>query len=423
LKPSILWFRPIVVRRWCRRHDLNGIKRKLRARVKILHVIETLSPNYGGPSKSLEELARAQAEFGLDVEILTTNAEVPRGRYRKSGRATLPGSPVAVTYCDVQFQPLRYSAELARYLRKNGRQFDVIHTHGLYRFPQSYGAYYARKARVPLVMSTHGALDPYLYARSSQSVWLKRVYERFVDLPNLRGASAIHYTTEDERRRVSFLGLQTPSFIVPGGLDWAIYERLPARGGMRARYGIGDAPLALFLGRLHQKKGLDILIRAFDLVRRRNPEARLLIVGPDTGEYAAQIRIWLSERAMENCVTLTGAVGAADVYRAYVDADIFVLPSYTENFGTSVVEAMACGTAVVVSDQVNIHDEVSTAQAGLVTRCDDNEVAAALNTLLDDAERRRRCGEAGRRLVQERFTWPSIVRALHAEYAKVCNPR
>ena len=114
-----------------------------------------------------------------------------------------------------------------------------------------------------------------------------------------------------------------------------------------------------------------------------------------------------------------GPLHGADVVQAYVDADVFALPSYTENFGMTVAEAMACALPVVISDQVNIHAEVAQAGAGLVTRCDVGEVADALLELLRDGERRRYMGEAGRRLVQERYTWPAIVEALTLEYEAI----
>ena len=102
-----------------------------------------------------------------------------------------------------------------------------------------------------------------------------------------------------------------------------------------------------------------------------------------------------------------------------MDADVFTLPSYTENFGMTVIEALACSVPMVISDQVNIYAEVSGAGAGLVTRCDAGEVAQALETLLRNADRRRMMGEAGRQLVKARFTWPAIVDALTVEYEQV----
>lgn len=387
--------------------------------MRILHVQETLARNYGGPSKVLPELAKAQAEAGLEVEILTTNADQPHGVYHAPGRARLPDSAVWVNYCPSFPRLLRFSTGVVGFLRRNARRFDLFHIHGLYRFPPSYAGYAARKAGIPYIIRPHGSLDPYLFARSSRSLPLKRTYERLIDRPNLEAADAIHYTTEDERDRAAFLKLRPRAFVVPNGLDWAPYDALPARGALRARLGLDGCPLVLFLGRLHHKKGMDILIAAFDALRRGMPAARLVIVGPEPDGYGAQVRKWVAQRGLNDAVLFAGAMTGTDVLQAYVDADVFVLSSYTENFGMSVVEAMACGRPVVISDQVNIHSDVARAGAGIVTRCDSGEVSAALFALLGDEARRRALGEAGRSLVRGRFTWAAIVRQLQAQYEAV----
>jgi glycosyltransferase involved in cell wall biosynthesis len=384
--------------------------------VKVLHVLETLSPRYGGPVRVVTELVREQQLAGLEVQVFTTEADHPRGVYHKAGWDTLAEGAVPVYYGGLSYEPLRISLDFARQVRRHIRSFDIVHIHGLYRFPPTYAAYEARRLGVPYIIRTHGSLDPYLYDKSSRSVVLKRLYERWFDFPNLNASSAIHYTAEDERERVEPLKLRAPSFVVPNGLDWGTYRTLPARGRLRARWSLGDAPLVLFLGRLHFKKGLDLLIPAFDMVRSRVPDARLVIAGPENDDYGATVRSWVRERELEETVLFAGELKGADVVQAYVDADVFALPSYTENFGMTVAEAMACGLPVVISDQVNIHEEVSRAGAGVVTRCDAGEVATALEDVLLEAGRRQLLGEAGRSLVRERFTWPAIVGSLTREY-------
>lgn len=393
-----------------------------RPKLRVLHVLETLSPRYGGPVSVLLALAGAQLQVGHEVTILTTNADHPRGVLREPGWDAMAQGAVPVYYAPVQFAPLRFSRQLAAYLKRAVAQFDIVHVHGLYRFPPTYAAWQARRQGVPYVVTPHGAIDPYLYSKSSAgSVRFKRLYERWFDLPNLHAAGAIHYTADEERERASFLRIKAPSFVVPVGLDWARYQELPTRGALRARWGQGEAPVVLFLGRLHFKKGLDLLIPAFDALRRRVPDAQLVIAGPENDDYGQKVRGWVRERGLEAVVHFVGPLHGADVVQAYVDADVFALPSYTENFGMTVAEAMACALPVVISDQVNIHAEVSGAGAGLVTACDAGEVTAALEQLLRDADRRRAMGAAGRHLVQERFTWPAIVEQLTAEYEKVID--
>lgn len=384
--------------------------------MRILHVQETLSRRYGGPAEVLPRLAAAQQAAGHYVEILTTNCDHPRGVYHQSGWDSLPGSSVRVLYAESQFAPLRISHEFATYLRRAISTFDIVHVHGLYRFPPSYAAYQARRQSIPYIIRPHGSLDPYLYDKSSRSVWLKRLYERWIDLPNLNGATAIHYTAEQERERASFLHLRAQSFVVPNGVDWDRFRTLPARGALRRRLQLHDAPMVLFLGRLHFKKGLDLLIPAFRTVRCRVPDAELVIAGPENDDYGLRVRDWVRQSGLSGHVHFVGPLHGHDVVQAYVDADVFVLPSYAENFGIAVAEAMASALPVVISDQVNIHAEVSEANAGIVIRCESVDVSQALTVLLNDSDRRRSMGQAGRELVQARYVWPAIVNMLTTEY-------
>ena len=387
--------------------------------MKILHVVSTMDPVSGGPTRVLADLVRYQHDVGYELTICTTDRGNPTSR-RINKSAFTPLLNAAELYCfPTEVPTLLVSGKMGAWLRKNIRRYDIVHIHGLYRFPPTYAAYQARKQGVPYVIRPHGALDPYLYTKSSRNVLLKRLYERWFDLPNLHGAGAIHYTAEDERQRAAFLGLRAPSFVVPNGIDWGRYAHLPARGTFRDSLGIGDAQLVLFLGRLHHKKGLDLLIPAFEKVHQQFPGVHLAIVGPENDSYGEQVRSWVTDRGLTNAVHFVGHLDGADVIQAYVDADIFVLPSYTENFGLTVVEAMACGLPVVISDQVNIHAEVAQSGAGLVTRCDADEVAEAVISLLGDSDRRSVMGRAGREAAQTRYTWPTIVDALSREYESV----
>lgn len=387
--------------------------------MRVLHVAQALSRNFGGVQTVLHDLVKAQCEAGLSVDVVSTNVDAPRGVLPVPVNRFIEQDGVRFRYSSVQFRPLLFSVDLKIFLDRHVAEYDLVHIHGLYRFPPTYAAYQARKQGVPYIICPHGALDPYLFDKSARGVWLKRLYERWFDLPNLHAASAIHYTADEERDRVDFLQLRAPSFVIPNGLDWEHYQALPPRGALRARWGLGDAPLVLFLGRLHFKKGLDLLIPAFDAVRKKIPAAQLVIAGPENDDYGHKVRGWVRERGLQDAVHFVGPLHGPDVVQAYVDADVFALPSYTENFGMTVAEAMACALPVVISDQVNIHAEVSQAGAGLVTHCDAGEVASALVDLLHDAERRRSMGEAGRRLVQEKYTWPAIVHALTGEYEAI----
>lgn len=388
--------------------------------MKILHVIAQMAASSGGPTTVLKSLALAQSLDGHRVDLCCSDRDVPVAKkIDPEFLRILHDSGIGIYEFETFDITVLFSHGMASWLRANIKFYDIVHVHGLHLFPSTCAAYQARRQRVPCIIRPHGSLDPYLYGKSSRSLLLKRLWVRWFDLPNLHGASAIHYTTEDERERASFLELRAPSFVVPNGLDWARFATLPARGAFRARLGIGHAPLVLFLSRLNFKKGLDLLVPAFARVRARIPDAVLAIVGPDNEGYGTKVHGWVTEQGLVDAVRFVDHLDGEAVLQAYVDADVFALPSYTENFGMVVAESLACGTPVVISDQVNIHGEVAAAGAGLVTRCDAGEVAEAICILLADADRRRAMGAAGRALVQRKWTWDVVARQLTAEYEQV----
>jgi glycosyltransferase involved in cell wall biosynthesis len=394
--------------------NLCGKRKRL---LRILHVQATIAPNFGGPTTVLAGLAGAQAKEGHHLTVCTTDRDHPQENYLAPNVVSRLFPPnVDVRTFPIILPSVLYSRPMAAWLRKHVRDYDIVHIHGLYRFPMTYAAMQARKQGVPYIVRPCGTLDPYLHAKSTRSQWLKRLYKRLFAVPSLNHASAIHYTAEDERNRVGHLKLRAPSFVMPNGLDWAPYRSLPPRGALRARWGLGDAPIVLFLGRLHFKKGLDLLIQAFDEVRKQVRDGQLVIVGPETDDYGRRVRGWVRERGLQKAVHFVGPLQGPDVVQAYVDADVFALPSYTENFGMTVAEAMACALPVVISDQVNIHADVAEAGAGLVARCAAGEVAAALRNVLLAPEGRRAMGEAGRRFVHAHYAWPVIIDKLTKEY-------
>jgi glycosyltransferase involved in cell wall biosynthesis len=391
--------------------------------MKILHVIQTLSPRYGGPSINLRGLAHEQARVGHQVFICTTYDH----DHAWNGNVTLNGpikeNEITVWCHKAYFGPLLLSGELALCLKRVIAGFDIVHIHGLYRFPVSYAAWSARKKGVPYIITPHGSLDPFLYRQSRYgraALPLKRIYEQFFDIPNLNNATAIHYTAQEEAERTSFLKLRAKAVIVPNGLDWESYKNLPAKGFFRKHLGLtAKTPLILFLGRINFKKGLDLLVPAFVQVLRKLPQARLAIVGPDNEGYGSRVRHWCRERRIEEKVVFVGHLEREDVKRAYVDADVFVLPSYAENFGMTIVEAMACGCPVIISDQVNIWREVMDAGAGIVVKLDPGQIANAICYVLENNGEAQIMGTKGRWAAQGRYAWPHIIEKLTRIYEEL----
>ncbi|MQY59458.1 MAG: glycosyltransferase, partial [Clostridia bacterium] len=179
--------------------------------------------------------------------------------------------------------------------------------------------------------------------------------------------------------------------------------------------------IILFLSRINFKKGLDILARAFGEVARKRDDVYLVLAGPDNEGYGAKVRAWLQEEGALGRSIFTGMLLGEEKLAALRDSDIFVLPSYTENFGIAVVEAMACGLPVIISNKVNIWGEVSEVGAGIITDCDSHQVAETIARLLDDRNLREEMGERGKKLVEEKYTWPEVAKEMIEVYEQILD--
>lgn len=390
--------------------------------MKILHVISTLSARYGGPSSVLRSLAKVQAGRGHDVTICTTNLDYPKGILDVPTRHAVCENGVSIWHHALDLRPLNISLGLGRWVLGHISEFDVVHVHGLYRFPPTFAAAVARRRGVPYLIKPHGSLDPYMYKQSAYSLPLKRLYERLFELPNLNGAGAIQYTSDEEAERAAFLRLRAPWVVVRSGIDWGEYVELPQRGLFRQGLGLRpDQPLILFLGRLNFKKGLDLLVPAFAEVVKKVPDARLVVVGPDNEGLGTQVRQWCSDRGVEQHVIFVDHIAPEEARQAYVDADVFALTSYTENTGMTVVEAMGCGCPVVISDQVNIWPVIKEGGAGVVVPLDIEQISKGLLSVLCDLEAAARMGSSGRIVAREQFSWDAICGQFDAVYSALAR--
>ena len=387
--------------------------------MRILHTIATLSARYGGPSKACFEMARALARRGHEVSVFTTNQGHP-------GPLDVPlHEPIerdGVTVRHFPVSPPRFwgtSPPMARALRDAIPRADVVHLHSLYLFHCRAAGRACSRSGVPYVVQPHGALDPYLFRRHRLR---KRLMEVWFQDAVTRGAGAIQFTTEEEMRLARPYIFGTRGVVAPIGLGLDEYDTAALRGRFRAAHPrVGDRPVVLFLGRLNFKKGIDILVRAFSEAIRAVPEAHLVIAGPDGG-LRARTEAWIGSHGLRERSTLLDMVTGPEKLALLADADLFVLPSWSENFGIAVIEAMACSLPVVVSDRVNLWREVAGAGAGWVVPPEPGATRDAIVEALFDPVRAREKGARGRALVAERFTWTRIAPLMEEVYASVAGP-
>jgi glycosyltransferase involved in cell wall biosynthesis len=369
--------------------------------MRILHVAPTIDPVQGGPVSVLAGLAPAQVQAGLDVSLLATWRQGESVALADRLKAT----GVNVTLIGPATGPLRRHPLLASDVADAVARADVVHVHALWEEVQHQAARAAWRAGVPYVLTPHGMLDPWSL---SQSRWKKKLYLAWRLRRNLSEAAALHFTTQTEADLVTPLRLGPPSLIETLGLDLAEFEVLPPKGTFRSRHpAVGNRPILLFLGRLHHKKGLELLIPAF--ADAALGDAMLVIAGPDSDGYRERLEAQIAARRLTDRVLFTGMLHGVDRIAAFVDADLFVLPSYQENFGIAVVEALAAGTPVVVSDQVNIWQDVAGASVGSVVKTDAHALATELRRWMADDGLRKAAADRARPFVWHRYDWRQIA--------------
>jgi glycosyltransferase involved in cell wall biosynthesis len=256
-------------------------------------------------------------------------------------------------------------------------------------------------------------LDPWNMTKGAIK---KRLYLALRARTNLNRAAAIHFTTKIEHDWVARLKLRAPAIVEPLGVNFAEFENLPPAGTFRNAHNLSGRPMVLFLGRIHRGKGVELLLPALAQMKRR--DAILIIAGPD-GNFRSEADALIAQHNLKDRVIFTGLVTGPQRLAVLADADVLALPSWHENFGLVVIEALAARTPVVVSDQVGLHPEITAAGVGGVVPLDAGALAAELDRWLDDDAGRNAAGEKGRELVRSRFDWDSIARRWAGHYADI----
>jgi glycosyltransferase involved in cell wall biosynthesis len=323
---------------------------------------------------------------------------------------------VAVHYFPVRIRRLYDSPSMARALADRMGGFDIAHLHSVFLRPTAIAARAAERAGVPYLVAPRGMLVPDLLRRRGR--WRKGLWIRLVERRTLARAAGLHATSALEAEEAGRLGLPLPRiFVVPNGVEMEPYEPgdpvSPAVGAV-----IGGDPFLLFLGRLSWKKGLDRLIPALVHV----PGVILAVAGNDEEGIGPTLAALTAEHGVAGRVIFLGEVGGTDKAALLHRTAGLVLPSYSENFGNSVLEAMAAGRPVVVTPEVGLADVVRESGAGVVVDGDPQTLGAALRSLLADPAGADAMGARGAAVVAQGFGWTAVAAEMEVVYEVAARP-
>lgn len=386
--------------------------------MKILLISSTFPPRrFGGITESSYILAKSLVKKGHEVTVYTTDVNDRYSRILEvKGVKNVDG--IRVCYFEnisnwLASERLYLPKGLARATKRDLNNFDVIHLNEYRSFQSIIVHRYAKRYGVPYVLQARGSL-----LRIMARQRLKQIYDIFWGYSLLRDASKVIALTQMEAEQYRKMGVSEDKIeVVPNAIDLAEFENLPQRGEFRKKWNIDDSQkIVLFLSRIHKIKGPDLLAKAFAELSKEIDDAKLVIAGPDDG-YLPELKRLIKELKIEEKVLFTGLVHGRDKLEAYIDAEVYVLPSSYEIFGRTLLEAMACGTPVVVTDRCGIADVVN-GQAGLVVPYDKDALGKAIADILSDEKRRRDFGERGKLLVRERFSWSIIAERIEDIYKR-----
>ena len=363
--------------------------------MNVLQVIAGISPSAGGTTEYVRGLCRVLCDEGLSVALhaLSPAAGDPRGKYRvvaHESAAILSG--------------LGASHGMLRALKAAARQAEICHTNGIWKMPNVYPAWAVRGTNCRLVVSPHGMLEPWSLRRSPLR---KNLVWYLWQGKALRQAACFHVTAENEYRSIRALGFRQPVAIIPTGVH--VPESISPRKTT------GQSRRLLYLGRLHPKKGLDILIKAWRTAQNEFSDWELYVVGPDEGGYGAKMQE-LARRIGAERVFFPGPVWGEQRSAAYAQADLFVLPTHSENFGISVAEALAHGVPAIVSKGAP-WAELETNQCGWWIDLGEEALVACFRSVLAlPTHVLQQYGARGRDWVVRDFSWSSVGRMMHETY-------
>ncbi|HUN71584.1 MAG TPA: glycosyltransferase [Steroidobacteraceae bacterium] len=391
----------------------------MQSSLRVLHVISSMSRLRGGPSVSLHNMLKALARRGVTAEVAATDDDGRNARLHVPLDRFVEDEGQRVRYFPRQTAKYEFSAPMLRWLRVHIREYDVVHTHGLFGFAPLAAAWCARGAGVPYIMRPAGVLDT--WGLKNKSRFVKALSLRLVEGPLLSSAAAVHFTTPLEQARAADLALPIRPVVLPTGmdLDAPAQEALPPPAAPPV---LDGKRVILYLARIHPVKRVDVLLRAYAALNAGQSTA-LVIAGDGDAALVESLKRLAGELGLGDSVHWVGFAEGALKRWLLARAALLVLPSASENFGMAVVEAMNAGRPVVVTTGCGLADFVTRHGAGIVIDGSVEALRAALAGLLGNEDRRLAMGAAGRAAAQRELSLDAFGARLESLYRSVLSAR
>lgn len=373
--------------------------------MNITHYFCRMRLEGGGPVRGVLDLTAAMRRRGHAVRLVTTDdTDVPDEWKRGSDQWPTVQRIARPAIGGALFSPMQRSM-----LSRAFAGSDVVHLHGVWTPSNTQVARICRGLGVPYVWSIRGTLDDWCMGERG---WKKRLFLAMGARSALEHAACCHLTAEDELRQSKKWFPRGRGEVIPNLLDLSAYADLPGPELAREAFAqlSGGRPVALFLSRLHYKKGIPLLIEAMEQLRGRGVDATLLLAGSGAAGYEDELRRLIAAKGLGDRVHLIGFVSGPLKLSLYQAADLFVLPTSQENFGFVLFESLACGTPLVTTKGVDTWPELESSGGAVIVDAEAGQLAAAMGELLGDRARLARMGGAGRAWVRD-FLDPETIAA------------
>lgn len=380
--------------------------------IKLLHISPSYYPafRFGGPIQSVHLLNKALVKKGIKVDVLTTNAGLSKTHSAERIGQWKDVDGVRVKYLNfIGYEHYNFSLQILKQIWKIIDDYDLVHITAVWNFPVLAGAIISLIKKKTYIISPRGVFHQ--EALNSKSALIKKLYFNLFAKYYLKKAAAIHYTSEFEKEESENILKHNKSFIIPNGTDLSIIAQ-----SAESKPVLNDEKYILILGRIDRIKGFDLLLPALANVFAKFNDLKLVIAGDDAAPYAQEVKKMIEDLKISERIIFTGQVIGEKKWSLYKNAFMFVLPSYSENFGMSVVEAMACGCPVVISDKVGIYKEVLDNNAGIIVNTTVDSVEEGILKLLNDEKLRMTIAANGRAMVEKYYDVDKVADKMLEQY-------